>query len=93
MAYVRRFDQASIATATTMIAPSPPAMLVPPMTTAAIAVSSIKLPASAYPVETREEAIKPASPAAKPLRPKVRARIQPTRIPESRAASGLPPTA
>ena len=54
------------------IAPSPPAMLVPPMTTAAIAVNSIRLPASACPVETREEAIRPARPAANPLIPSQR---------------------
>src|ERR671913_182408 len=48
--------RSKIPTIVRQIAPSPPAMLVPPMTTAAIAVSSIRLPASACPVETREEA-------------------------------------
>src|SRR5262249_5973193 len=74
-------------------APSPPLMLVPPMRIAAIALISRPIPASAWPVATRDADRTPAVPAASPLMTKVIVWIRLTRTPDSLAASELPPTA
>ncbi len=74
-------------------APSPPRMLVPPITTAAIAVSSSRVPRLACAEPARVAMTSPAVPAQAPLTANTATRTGPVLMPDSRAASALPPTA
>jgi hypothetical protein len=74
------------------IAPWPPKVDVPPLTTTAIASSAMVPPMSACPTLNRDAMIMLASAAQAPRMRYVLARSRPTRRPASRAASLLPPT-
>ena len=63
------------------------------MTTAAIASSSIRLPASAVPLPNRAMNIQPPSPTSSPASAYTESRVARTGMPELRAASTLLPTA
>ena len=75
------------------MAPRPPITLVPPTTTAAKAPKTTSMPLPAWPVAVRETTIAPPMPAASPLKVKAATFIARVLMPDSRAASGLPPTA
>jgi hypothetical protein len=75
------------------MAPRPPMTLVPPTTTAAKAPKTTSMPLPACPVAVRETTIAPPMPAASPLKVKAATFIARVLMPDSRAASGLPPTA
>ena len=76
------------------MAPRPPRMLVPPTTTAAIGGKTTSpSPSPAIAVPVREIRIAPATPAAKPLNANAPTRTARVLMPDSRAASALPPVA
>src|SRR5262249_35717436 len=71
--------------------PDPPKTLTPPITTAVTTSSSKLRPATASTLANRAANRKPPSPASAPLIRKAVITRRPTRIPASRAASGLEP--
>src|SRR5713226_9843779 len=73
--------------------PRPPIKLVPPITHEAIASSSIKVPASGEALPTRAVCRIEASPASAPISQNAARMYRFKLIPDSRAASALPPIA
>ena len=73
--------------------PSPPVYAVPPISTAAITVSSSVGSACAEAPVRRPTCTTEASPAASPAMPYVTRTTRPTSMPLRRAASGFEPTA
>ena len=74
--------------------PRPPNRLVPPITAAAMTLSSrLPPPVSVDTERMREVRMIPPAPAMKPMIMKTAMRMRSTLMPARRAASGLPPTA
>ena len=80
-------------TAVPVTPPTPPTKLVPPSSTAAAELSGMSAPTSGLAAPSRPAWITPASPAQSPTIPYALMSVRDTLMPESRAASMLPPTA
>ena len=73
--------------------PEPPRIEVPPMKQAAMASSSLKVPAEGEPAARRPVLIRPASAHIRPMMPKIHSLTAFTLMPDKRVASILLPTA
>ena len=75
------------------IVPMPPANEVPPMTAAAMTKSSLRIPSEFTAASSRPDVMAALIATSTPMSVKVFITVQRTLMPESSAASGLPPMA